>query len=232
MAHSCSKKLKSLNATEWTGRMRGIPCFILGNAPSINDMDLSLLDNYFTIGINKILYEYDPTVLLWQDLALWVQEKNRIVNAKAVKYCRQGSETKGGFYTFKLQGRDPKLTPTPATLYGRGSSGSITYQFARALHCDPIVIVGMDCSYGKLDGKAITDFYGNNPMHKPHTLPGCVKGLNFIKNNHDGKTVYNCSYNNVFPERLTIEEVIAKLPDRKYSREELEGILLRGLKSD
>jgi len=227
-----TKKIKSLDPTEWTGRMKDIPCFILGNAPSINDMDLSLLDNYFTIGINRIFYKYDPTVLTWQDLALWVQERKRVLAAKAIKYCREGADTKGGFYTFKLQGREPKLTPTPKTLNGRGSSGSISYQFARSLHCDPIILVGMDCSHGKVDGKTVTDFYGDNRMHKPHTIPACVKGLKFIKNNHKGKTVYNCSYNNVFSERLTLEEVIKKLPDRKYSREELEGILLEGLKSD
>ena len=221
-------QVKSLNPAEWTGKMGGIPCFLLGNAPSINDMNLSLLDDYFTIGINRIFYEYDPTILIWQDLALWVQEQKKVIETKAIKYCRRGSDTKGGFYTFKLQGRDAKLAQTPETLYGRGSSGSISYQFARTLHCDPIILVGMDCSSGRVNGETVTDFYGNNPMHKPHTIPGCVKGLQFIKNNHQGKTVYNCSYNKVFPERLTIEEVIAKLPDRKYNREELEGILLRG----
>ena len=222
-------KISSLKANEWNGRMEGIPCFILGNAPSINEMNLSLLDNYFTIGINRIFYKYDPTILIWQDLALWIQEKNKVIESQSIKFCREGADTKGGFYTFKLSGRDARLAPTVETLYGRGSSGSITYQFARALGCDPIVLVGMDCSYSKEDGKRITDFYGDNPMHKPHTLPNCIKGLNFIKNNHKGKILYNCSNTDVFPERLTIEEVINKLPDKKYNRKELEGILSGGL---
>jgi len=230
--HIQRKKVSSLNPTAWTGRMKGIPCFILGNAPSINEVNLSLLDNYFTIGINRIFYKYDPTVLIWQDLALWIQEKKKVMETKAIKYCREGSDTRGGFYNFKLQGRDPRIAPTPAVLYGRGSSGSITYQFARCLYCDPIILVGMDCGHGMVDGNKVTDFYGDNPMHKPHTIPNCIKGLKFIRNSHKGKTIYNCSNTDVFPERLTIEEVIEKLPDRKYSREELEGILLKGLKSD
>jgi len=232
MARSNNKRSKSLDPSEWAGRMKGIPCFLMGNAPSIIDMDLSLLDDYFTIGINRIFYEYDPTVLIWQDLALWIQEKKKVKKSKAIKYCREGAETRGGFYTFRLQGREPKLTSTPKTLHGRGSSGSITYQFARSLGCDPIILVGMDCAKGKINGKKVTDFYGNNPMHRAHTLPNCVKGLKFIRDNHKRKTLYNCSYTKVFPERLTIKEVIAKLPDKKYSREELEGILLKGLKSD
>lgn len=222
-------KQTSLDPTSWAGRMKGIPCFILGNAPSLNNIDLSLLDNYFTVGINRIFFKYDPTVLIWQDLALWVQEKKKVKNSRAIKYCREGAETTGGFYTFKLQGREPRLTPQPKILYGRGSSGSITYQFVRSLKCDPIILVGMDCANGKVDGKKVSDFYGNNPMHRPHTLPSCVKGLKFIKDNSKGITLYNCSHTKVFPERLTIEEVVAKLPDRKYSREELEGILLKGV---
>lgn len=225
-------KLPGLDPIPWTGRMAGIPCFLLGNAPSINDINLTLLDDYFTIGINRIFYVYDPTVLIWQDLALWVQEKKKIIACKAIKYSRFGADTKGGFYNFKLGGRDARLTTNPSILHGRGSSGSITYQFARSLGCDPIILVGMDCAHGEVNGGKVTDFYGNNKMHKPHTIPACIKGLKFIKNNHKDKILYNCSYTNVFPERLTIEEVIEKLPDRRYSREELEGILLKGLKSD
>ena len=229
-----AKKLPSLNPEPWNGRMKDIPCFILGNAPSINDINLSLLDNYFTIGINRIVYTYDPTILIWQDLALFIQERSKVLSSRAIKYCREGSETHGGFYTFRLQGREGQLTNTTKILYGRGSSGSIAYQFARVLGCDPIILVGMDCSYSKSkqDGSEITDFYGRNSMHKPHTLPSCVKGLNFIKNNHDGKILYNCSYTNVFTERLSVEEVIKMLPEKKYSREELEGILYNRLKSD
>ena len=226
MSPTKHNKIKSLNPNDWAGRMKNIPCFLLGNAPSINDIDLTLLDDYFTIGINRIFFKYDPTVLMWQDLALWLQEKKRVVKCKAIKYCREGAETKGGFYTFKLGDRDPKLTPVPGKLHGRGSSGSIAYQFAYSLRCDPIILVGMDCAHGKLKGKTITDFYGNNSMHRQHTIPACKKGLKFIRDNHKGKTIYNCSNNNVFPEKYTIKEVINKLPDKKYNREELTKMLL------
>ena len=87
------KKLKSLSTKEWGGRLAGVPCFILGNAPSLNEMNLTLLDDYFTFGINRIFYKYDPTVLMWQDLALWVQEKTKVLESRAIKYCREGSDT-------------------------------------------------------------------------------------------------------------------------------------------
>jgi hypothetical protein len=217
-------KNKYLNPGNWAGKMKDIPCFLLGNGPSLNKVDLSLLDNYFTIGINRIFFKYDPTILIWQDLALWTQEKKKVKQTKAIKYCREGAETGGnkGYYAFKLTGRDPKLTSTPKELYGRGSSGAITYQFAYSLKCDPIILIGMDCRYK--DGK--TDFYGKNPMHRAHTLPACVKGLKFIRDNARGKTIINCSKNKVFGKRKTIEEAINTLDDRKWSREELENILL------
>ncbi len=232
MRKTKKNKIESLKTADWAGRMKGVPCFILGNAPSIYDMDLSPLDDYFTIGINRIFIKYDPTILMWQDLALWVQEKKKVLATKAIKYCREGSETQGGFYIFKLEGREARQAQTPSILYGRGSSGTIAYQFAHSLYCDPIILVGMDCSHGKVNGKKVTDFYGNNAMHRPHTLPTCVKGLKFMKDMDKSKTIYNCSKNKVFSERLTIKEVIGKLPDRKYNREELEGFLLKGLKSD
>ncbi len=218
-----NRKSRSLNPSSWNGKMKGIPCFLLGNAPSLDKIEnLSILDDYFTIGMNRIFFQYDPTILIWQDLALWSQEKQKVLKTKSIKYCREGSETQGGFYTFHLNGREAKITHDVSKLYGRGSSGSISYQFAYALGCDPIILVGMDCRYTK---KGKTDFYGNNPMHRSHTLPACVKGLKFIQNNSKNKTIINCSRNKVFSERKTIEEVVASFGEKKYNREELVNIL-------
>ena len=220
---SPERRSKSLSPSSWMSKMEGIPCFLLGNAPSLNNIEnISILDDYFIIGINRIFFKYDPTILMWQDLALWSQERDRVLETKALKYCREGSETQGGFYTFFLQGREPKLTSSLSKLYGRGSSGAIAYQFAYALGCNPIILVGMDCCYAK---KGETDFYGNNPMHRSHTLPACVKGLQFIKNHSGDRTIINCSLNKVFPENKTIEEVVSSMGEKKYNREELVKIL-------
>jgi len=222
---SAKKKGASLSPIDWNGKLKGIPCFIMGNAPSLNKIkNFSIFDDYFTVGINRIFFKYDPTILIWQDLALWSQERKKIKNLQAIKYCREGSETKGGFYTFKLNGREPKLSHSTKELYGRGSSGSITYQFVYALGCDPIILVGMDCRYNKTTGD--TDFYGKNPMHRKHTLPDCEKGLKFIRDNSKNRTIINCSKNKYFGERVEIEEVVKMLGDKKYSREELKSILL------
>ena len=220
---SPQRRSKSLNPQSWMSKMKDIPCFILGNAPSLNKIeDMSILDDYFTVGINRIFFRYDPTILMWQDLALWSQEKQKVLETKSIKFCREGSNTQGGFYTFFLQGREPKITNNISKLYGRGSSGSIAYQFVHALGCNPIILVGMDCRYTK---KGQTDFYGDNSMHRSHTLPACVKGLEFIKNHSKDRIIINCSRNKVFSERKTIEEAVALLGEKKYNREELVKIL-------
>ena len=83
------RRSKSLTPLSWMGKMKDIPCFILGNAPSLNKIeDMSILDDYLTVGINRIFFKYDPTILIWQDLALWSQERQHVLDTKAIKYCQ------------------------------------------------------------------------------------------------------------------------------------------------
>lgn len=209
---------------KWTGKMKNIPVFLLGNGPSIEDDDVSILqDKYFTIGSNRIFYIYDPTILLWQDLALWIQEEKKILATRSIKYVRENAETKGGFFSFKLQGRDPKVPPNTETLFGRGSTGSLCYQLAWALGCNPIFLVGMDCKYR---GNEKTDFYGKNAMHKPHTLIKCTEGLRFIRDNAHDRTIVNCSDSTIFKDRISLAEAIKLCGDKTYTREELVSLLI------
>ena len=43
------------------------PIAILGNAPSINDLDKSKLDECVTLGVNRISRFYTPNVLLYTE---------------------------------------------------------------------------------------------------------------------------------------------------------------------
>ncbi|HUS51763.1 MAG TPA: hypothetical protein VMZ91_16465 [Candidatus Paceibacterota bacterium] len=201
------------NTALWSNKLEGVPCFIIGNAPSLNKVNLSLLENCFTIGINRAFLSIDTTILIWQDYAIWNQYKKKLQKLKSIKYCRKGACTSSDFWFFNMSGRESKITMDPSHLYGRGSSGPLSYQLAYALGCNPIVLLGMDCRYDK---KGNTDFYGKNSMHREHTLPSCVKGLKWIRKNKHGKTVYNCSKNNVFEERFKLEEVLEKCGDKVF----------------
>jgi hypothetical protein len=202
------RRIKDTDITaEWRKKLKNIPCFIIGNSASLRKADLSCLKKYCTIGINRAFKLIDPTFLIWQDLALWSQHKKEIKKLKAIKYCRKSSDPGGkGFYHFQMTGRDHKLPPHPGSLYGRGSSGPLAYAFAYSLGCNPIVLVGMDCWYDK---KGNTDFYGKNPMHRPHTIPYCHKGLKWIFKNQHKRKIINCSRSGkYFKESISLEKAL------------------------
>ena len=41
--------------------------------------NLDILKPYFTIGVNRIFYIYTPTILIWQDIQMWNNEKKNII---------------------------------------------------------------------------------------------------------------------------------------------------------
>jgi len=57
-------KLRYKPLRSWNNLLKGETVFILGNAPSIAHENLQLLNRYFTIGVNRIFYIYEPTVLV------------------------------------------------------------------------------------------------------------------------------------------------------------------------
>lgn len=164
----------------WVDRMPDVPCFVLGNAPSILEYDLTPLERYFTIGVNRVFQLIDPTILLWQDISLWKSEYHKIHNLRALKVAREVADPRRLYYNFHLKGgayrfEQPKKSHI---LFGRGSSGPIAVELAYSLGCRPIILVGMDCQRGK-NGEG--DFYGENKYWQPHTLDNCEIGLKFIQ---------------------------------------------------
>lgn len=218
---SSSKSADSL--LYWKNKLLNEPCFIIGNSPAIKNTDLSVLDNYFTIGINRSFLKIDTTILAWQDLAIWSQERKNVLKTKSIKYCRHGASSSvdksSGFYFFRLVGKNHEMTEDPTFIYGRGSSGPLAFQLAYNLGCNPIILLGMDC---KKDAKGNTDFYGNNPMHRPFTLPACMKGLGFIKGFERDRNIISCDFSPMFENKMSLDDVLKSLGDYKPpGREEL-----------
>jgi len=202
-----SKKSR-LTVRRWKSTMRGLPGFVIGNGPSVNDYDVaSLLEGTFTIGINRAFKVIDPTILMWQDIELWMTERAILPKLKAVKYSRNASDPRGIAYQFKLMPGPFRLPPNPMVLFGKGSTGPLAFEFAHALGCDPIVLIGFDCQYRD----SVTDFYGNNNHHKKHTLPNCSRGLKWISKSSSGRTIINCSDNKFLGDRIPLDKVVKKL---------------------
>ena len=199
----------------WVDRLCDTPCFILGNAPSIKDFDIHILDDYFTIGLNRIFkyQKFDPTVLFWQDSSLWKSEFNNIHNLQAMKVARDVADPKRLYYNFHLKGGGYRFeVPKQAhILFGRGSTGPVATQFAVALGCNPIVLVGMDC---KTDEEGHGDFYGDNPFWLVHTLPNCRQGLKFIKE-YCPVEIVSTGNTDLWP-RIPLDKVLEGI-DRKHA---------------
>lgn len=198
----------------WIDKLIGYPAFILGNGPSINEHNLSLLNNWYTIGINRIfLYNkgnsstgFDPTILFWQDISLWNTESYKIHNLQALKVARDIADPKRIYYNYYLKPGAYKFEKTTHILNGSGSSGPLAVQLAYAMGCSPIILLGMDCITAT-NGE--TDFYGNNQFHSPRTMPNCRIGLEAIKKYCPVKII-NCSNNNLW-EKHKLEDVLATL---------------------
>lgn len=207
---------------KWAGILEGHVAFLLGNAPSIGKLKLDVLDSYLTIGINRIFYIYDPTILMWQDRQLWSRDKKGIERQRAIKVSSASSDPKNLYCHFKVSGSHFKFTYAPHQLYGRGNTGVLSAQFAVALGCTNLVLLGMDCKYGP-DGR--TDFYGKNKDHKPYTLKMCYAAMRWLRDNCP-VPIHNCSNIDLWPQK-SLNDVIKELSPRKMSRSDYHKVLLK-----
>jgi hypothetical protein len=226
-----SKKIKYkdqfLPLRKWKGLLKNYPCFILGNGLSISSCNLELIKNYFTIGINRIFYAFDPIILMWQDLGLWRHEKNKILNTKAIKICTKKSDPRDRFIHYTIK-RRTKFSGNPTLLGGKGNTGILAVQFAYALGCNPIILLGMDCQYKihSFPRSYQTDFYGFNKFHTFRTIINCKKYLEWLYQNcPSGTRIFNCGEGNLVP-TWNFNNILNRFPiKKKYNRNYFENIL-------
>jgi len=201
------------NLKEWINIIPNTPIFIMGNGPSLLDHDLSLLNSYFTIGINRTFFIYSPTVLFWQDRQLLRDHRDEINNCDSIKVCRDENDPNRKYLNFSLSNSNFKFEKRTDILFGRGNSGAIVAELAVAMGASSLILLGMDCSYR--DGN--NDFYGKNKDHSKYFLTMCNRGLSFIKKECP-VPVYNCSDNSIFPKKKLIE-VIEEISPISYDKE-------------
>lgn len=216
MLRSAQTRLRRTATRSWVDRLSSLPAFIIGTGPSIHDeqIDLSILSDYCTIGINRAIYYLDPTILFWQDPSFLMSEKELIIESQALKYCRDVADPTAQYFNYHLHATANKYVKKTHTLSGRGSSGPMACQLAYALGCSPVVLVGLDGHLGR-DGR--TDSYGCNKYWNPNTLTSCKNGLLHIKD-HCPVPVINCSTNGLWP-RVTLEQAIQLVdPLKQYAK--------------
>lgn len=212
------KMYKSLS--DWQDLLTGHTAFLLGNAPSISSQRLSLLDKYFTIGVNRIFYLYDPTVLLWQDRQLWNGDKKVILKQNAIRVCSNTADPRNAFLNFRVKLGPFRFGRNPSLLFGMGNTTALAAELAVSLGCSNLVLVGTDCKYG---AKGKTDFYGKNKDHKPYTLKMCNAAMKWLKEECP-VPIYNCSDNKLWPSE-ELSDVINKIKPHAMGREKYKQLL-------
>lgn len=214
------KYLKTLQVApgiDWKNILRDEPTFIIANGPSVNNFDIELCKDFFTIGINRAFKPYlpfDPTMIFWQDASLWSDESRNLKEADSILYCRNFKAPKNieNLYTFELLPGLYEKTASPYILKGRGSTGPLAVLLAIELGCKPIIMMGFDCCYK--DGK--TDFYGTNKRHSGHTITNCNRGLKFLDDyiyKHKECGIIDLSDNRILQMRSTIKNKPAKFSE-------------------
>jgi hypothetical protein len=180
----------------WIGALKDEPCFIVGNGWSLPVDELPLLADRFTIGINRAWKLLDPTILLWQDQQITNEGAREIEAMQCLKYQPTINAPRNGYLRFQQRVKAATMPPSPVFVHGIPQSALYAFQLAYLLGCNPIVLLGCDCRY-KPDGQ--TSFFGVNRFHSARTLPNCVQGLEWMRDNAGERRIVSCSRNAVFP---------------------------------
>lgn len=158
------------------GKFKGERCFILGNGPSLNKVDFSLIENEYTFGVNGIFYKtkecgFKPTFYVVEDKAVMEDNLDEI-NAYDCQYkifpthYRTKIKNKKNALFFKMntgfyRKESPNFgiprfsTDASKRLYCGQSVTMINLQLAFYLGFDEVYLLGMDFSYDIPDSAVI-----------------------------------------------------------------------------
>ena len=218
------KEIRNRNIVkQWSGKLRGVPAFVIGNSPALNDLPVHLLKDTFTIGINRAFKKIPVTMLLWQDIELFYSERENLLKLDSILFSTSYADPIQIAYHYQIASPQFQLSKNPAILSGKGTSAPLAFQVAWALGCSPIILLGYDCQYR---GEQ-TDFYGVNRDHKPHTLDMCSRGLKWIKEISEEKNIktYSCNLSEYFQDTIVLESVLDQWDCRRgfeYYKNKLE----------
>ena len=153
-----------------------LPAFILGNSPYLPTGDLDCLAERFTVGVNRIVRVFTPTVVMWVDRSVYDDVGELIDGCGALPVCDRAVRQRQGHVGLKTWVGEAALAyeSTADELCCNGNTGCTAARWALALGCRPVYLVGMEARYR--EGR--TDFWGRNPRHRRE---GVVSTLDVIR---------------------------------------------------
>lgn len=156
-------------------RFKGEPCFVVGAAPSLNQLDLKRLDGFLTIGINWTLELFAPTFLHVVDAAVVKKQSELILKNRQTQRlfrervvpnwpqpCVWFKYRSGRMPTDNNPAQNIRMIKQPSDCFMfPGNSSWLAVNWAYVFGCNPIIMIGVD-----LDTKAQT---ADNPDQKVET---------------------------------------------------------------
>ena len=165
---------------KYRNKFKGKRCFVVGNGPSLNTLDLSLLENEYSFGVNGIFYKteemgYKPTFYVVEDIHVvndnidainkyeaehkffpsiyWPKIRN---NSRTIFFNMNRSfyESTSSYYTIPRFSAD-----CSERIYCGQSVTIINLQLAYYMGFEEVYLVGMDFSYQIPDS---ADIEGNH----------------------------------------------------------------------
>ena len=142
----------------------GSRCFVIGNGPSLRRMDLKLLRNEITIGSNGIFklfpkMGFHTTYLTMEDVE---QCEDRRREHKHIKgpikiyalnnaYCVPSDDSTLFMNVYRHQMGEQRFSEDCSeVLYSGWTVTYLNLQLAFHLGCDPVYLIGVDFSYGRI----------------------------------------------------------------------------------
>jgi hypothetical protein len=152
---------------------KGERCFIIGNGPSLNNLDLTLLKNEFTFGVNAIYTNFEkmgfyPTYHVVEDIFVAEDRANEINNHKGstklfgnyLDYCLKKDErsilmnVNMDYRTYK---NFPKFSKNISRkIWVGGTVSYLCMQIAYSMGFKEVYLVGFDHNYKIPEGSKVT----------------------------------------------------------------------------
>jgi len=147
------------NILTFKNKHKGERCFIIANGPSLKDIDFSLLQNEYTIGMNRIyknkkIMGFLPTYIVIYDVLIQLRQFAQEIQAvDTIKFLNWNghkyfSNYNNSFF-FRQSFRKEFTTDFPHKVHGGHSVTNVCLQLAYFLGFKEVILIGKDHYYAQ-----------------------------------------------------------------------------------
>ena len=235
------------NTKDLKGKFKNKRCIIIGNGPSLNKLDLSLLKDEYTFGLNRIYllfeklgFETDFLVSINRFVIEQFAHEMELTKCKKFfhyKYRKYISEKDASFVAQTIYGPNFFSNPDKGFLSYTGSVSFLAIQLALYFGFSEIILVGFDNNFknsGPSD-KAITskkndvdhfdkNYFGKGVVWQLPNYNALEYGFKIVEkyfnNNNNEKNIINCTVGGEL-ENFDRKDLSLHLKDSKFGNKKM-----------